>query len=140
MFNAVAWVTFACSAVVYAAQGAAGERASQAPAPKAAQSSPPFPYRYGGRVERQGLPPLVALTRGSETYVVSAGDAIGTSYRLEHIGRDHIRVTYLPLALEQTIAFSSIAPDPPAAVAAPASAPAAKPTPTMLGTQAPACC
>jgi hypothetical protein len=135
-------VAIASGTAVYGAQGEkAASPLPQAPAPKVGVSAPAFPFRYGGRLEREGLPTIVALTRASQTYAISAGDMIGTSYRLEYVGSDHMTVTYLPLKQKQTIAFSSIPPDQPATVAAPPVVPApGPPSTTILGTQTPTCC
>jgi hypothetical protein len=120
---------------VYGAQPPVAETQPAAPA------APPFPYRFSGRVEREGLPPMVALTGGAKTYLVGAGDIVGAEYRVESIGRAEMTVTYLPLDRKQTIAFTSIAPEkapvPPAASASPVTA---SPPTTTLGTQAPTCC
>lgn len=89
---------------------------------------------------------MVALTRDAQTYLVSAGDIVGTSYRVESVGQTDITVIYLPLNRRQTIAFSSISPEKARAPAAaakapPVSAPVPAPLPTTtLGTKAPTCC
>ena len=84
---------------------------------------------------------MVALIRDSQTYMISPGDVIGTSYRLESVSSDHMIVTYLPLKQKQMIAFSSIPQDKAATIAPPAITPAAKPpSTTILGTPAPTCC
>ena len=102
-----------------------------------AQAAPAFPFRYSGRLEREGLPPLAALTRGSDTLLVSRGDTIESLYRLEEIDSRHITVTYLPLRQKQTIELASLPPETPAAPVPP-QAPA--PPKTPLGTPGPACC
>jgi hypothetical protein len=133
----------AMAAPAYGAQVEKAARPPQAAAPQPADSAPAFPFRYAGRLERPGLPTMLALTRGTDTYVIAAGDMIGTSYRLETISADHMTVTYLPLKQKQTIAYSSIRPDksPATTVTAPAVVPApAAPSRTPLGTQSPTCC
>ena len=128
-----------------AAHGAQGDKAErptpQAAAAKAPVSPPAFPFRYGGQLAREGAPTLVALTRGSETYLISIGEMIGPTYRLESVHSDHITVTYLPLKQKQTIAFSSIPPDKAATIPPPSAVPApSPPQTTILGTQVPTCC
>ena len=102
-----------------------------------AHAAPAFPFRYSGRLEREGLPPLAALTRGSDTLLVARGDTIESLYRLEEIESRHITVTYLPLKQKQTVELMSLPPEQPSAPA-PAQAPASPKTP--LGTPGPACC
>ena len=135
----VLWTAVACGFTVHAAQVEKSVRAAQAA--HAAEPLPTFPFRYAGRLERDGFPPSVALTHGGDTYVVAAGEVFGTSYRLEHIGSDHLTVTYLPLKRKQTIAFSSIPQERPAAAAPSPVAPVPAPAPkTTLGTPVPTCC
>lgn len=122
------WLALAHGGALHAAQREAAT-ASQAP--------PAFPFRYSGRVERDGLPPLVALTRGSDTLLISPGDAIDSDYRLEEVGARHIVVTYVPLKQKQTIELSSLPAMKPAEPA-PEKAPTVPMTP--LGTPGPACC
>ena len=118
---------------------AAGSEAAQreGAATPQAQAAPAFPFRYSGRLERDGLPPLAALTRGPDTFLVSRGDTIESLYRLEEIDSRHITVTYLPLKQKQTIELMSLPPEKPSAPL-PAQAPA--PPKTPLGTPGPACC
>ncbi|MGZ8269441.1 MAG: hypothetical protein ACXW2A_15475 [Burkholderiales bacterium] len=131
-------VAIACGTAVYGAETESiARRSPQAVAPEATPAPPAFPFRYLGSIEGGWFPKTIALTRGSHMYVISVGDMIGASYRLESVSSDHLTVTYLPLKQRQTIALSSIPPDRPAAVApaAPKPAPA-----TSLGTPAPTCC
>ena len=124
------WLAVAHGGALHAAQR------ETAAAPQAA-AAPAFPFRYSGRVERDGLPPLVALTRGSDTLLISPGDAIDSDYRLEEVGARHIVVTYMPLKQKQTIELTSL-PAVKAAEPVPEKPPTAPMTP--LGTRAPACC
>jgi hypothetical protein len=132
------YVAIACGTTVYGAETESNaRRPPQAVAPDATPAPPAFPFRYLGSIEGGWFPKTIALTRGSYMYVISVGDMIGASYRLESLSSDHMTVTYLPLGQRQKIAFSSIPPEKPVAPApaAPKPAPA-----TSLGTPAPTCC
>lgn len=122
------WLAIAHGGALHAAQ----RETTAAP-----QAAPAFPFRYSGRVERDGLPPLVALTRGSDTLLISPGDTIDADYRLEEVGARHIVVTYVPLKQKQTIELTSLPAVKPAEPV-PEKPPTAPMTP--LGTPGPACC
>jgi hypothetical protein len=112
-------------------------RAAQQDTAAAQRSVPSFPFRYSGRLERQGLPPLAALTRGADTLLRSVGETIDANYRLEEVGARHIVVMYVPLKQKQTIELSSGPTS--KRVETPSAEPAAAPK-TPLGTRGPACC
>lgn len=71
---------------------------------------PPFPYQYMGRLETEGKPDMLYLTKGNHVYSVAVGDVIEGIYRVAAITSDQVEVTYLPLGKKQLVAFSSIVP------------------------------
>jgi hypothetical protein len=96
-----------------------------------------FPFRYSGRLEREGLPPLAVLTRGADTLLVSVGDTVDSVYRLDEVSPRYLVVTNVRLEQKYTIELSSTAVTKPAE--APTENPATPPR-TPLGTRGPACC
>ena len=96
-----------------------------------------FPFRYSGRVEREGLPPLAVLTRGANTVLATVGDTVDSLYRLDEVTPRYLVVTNLRLHQKHTIELSSTVVTKPAE--APTENPATGPR-TPLGTRGPACC
>ena len=83
--------------------------ASQAAAPPA---PPPMPYRYAGRIVRQGVEEVL-LARGDELIPVSEGVSLAGGYRVETIGKEHITLRYLPMNVAQTIPVLTLPADKP---------------------------
>jgi hypothetical protein len=80
---------------------------ARAPEPPRA---PPFPYQFLGRLETEGKPRTVYLTKGDQVYSVAQGEVIEGTYRVLNVTAESMEVTYLPLNMKQQIAFSSIVP------------------------------
>jgi hypothetical protein len=72
--------------------------------------APPFPYQFLGRLETEGKPRTVYLTKGNEVYAAMPGEVIEGTYRVVDVTAESMEVTYLPLNMKQQIAFSSIVP------------------------------
>jgi hypothetical protein len=72
--------------------------------------APPFPYQFLGRLETEGKPKTVYLTKDSQVYSATPGEVIEGVYRVIDVTAESIEVMYLPLNMKQQIAFSSIVP------------------------------
>jgi hypothetical protein len=73
---------------------------------------PPFPYQFLGRLETDGKPRTVYLTKNNEVYSAVPGEVIEGTYRVIDVTAESMEVLYLPLNMKQQIAFSSIVPSP----------------------------
>jgi len=78
---------------------------------------PPLPFAYGGKLIR-GTQSCAVLTRDQRVFLAcAAGDALGSGYRVQSIGENHLVVHNLALDIAQTLAFSP-GPAPPARASA----------------------
>ena len=77
-----------------------------APPPPVAPRAPPLPFTFIGLLEKGSPKPAAFLTRGEELIVVSAGDDVDRTYRVESLTATEIVFTYLPLNERQTIALA----------------------------------
>jgi hypothetical protein len=76
--------------------------------PPPAPSAPPLPFTYIGKLQEGETGPVVIyLTQGEQAYSVKKGDVIDKTYRVESITSAHIVLTYLPLAIKQTLTFGN---------------------------------
>ena len=71
-------------------------------APPPPPSAPPMPFSYMGRYEEGGTR-IILLVRDDRIYTVSEGDVIDNTYRVERLAGGQLELTYLPLAIKQTI-------------------------------------
>ncbi|SFU62271.1 hypothetical protein SAMN05216350_103193 [Polaromonas sp. YR568] len=79
-----------------------------AEAPPAAPSAPPLPFTYIGKMQQGETGPVtIHLMQGEQSYSVKKGDVIDKTYRVESIDTAHIVLTYLPLAIKQTLTFGN---------------------------------
>lgn len=77
-------------------------------APPAAPSAPPLPFTYIGKMQEGETGPLtIYLVQGEQSYSVKKGDVIDKTYRVESMDTTHIVLTYLPLAVKQTLTFGN---------------------------------
>jgi hypothetical protein len=77
-------------------------------APPAAPSAPPLPFTYIGKMQEGETGPLtIYLAQGEQAYSVKKGDVIDKTYRVESMDATHIVLTYLPLAVKQTLTFGN---------------------------------
>jgi hypothetical protein len=77
-------------------------------APPAAPSAPPLPFTYIGKMQEGETGPVtIYLAQGEQAYSVKQGDVIDQTYRVESIDAAHIVLTYLPLAVKQTLTFGN---------------------------------
>lgn len=76
------------------------------PPPPAAPSAPPMPYKFMGKMDDASS--LKAfLNRGDRVYVVSVGEVVDNTYRIESIKAGQMTMTYLPLNVSQTLSVGS---------------------------------
>lgn len=72
------------------------------PPPPPPPSAPPLPFTYLGRFEDLAKP-VIFLVRGDRVLLVSAGDIIEGTYRVDGIVGTTLSLTYLPLNIKQTL-------------------------------------
>jgi len=72
----------------------------------AAPTPPPMPYRFAGRVVREGKSQLL-LARENDVLPVQEGDMLEGAYRVESIGAEDITLLYLPLGVRQRLSASA---------------------------------
>jgi hypothetical protein len=73
-------------------------------------SPPPFPYQFLGRLEAEGRPFTVYLTKDNQVYSAAPGEVIEGTYRVMNLTAESMELMYLPLNMKQQIAFASIVP------------------------------
>ena len=67
-------------------------------------SAPPLPFVFIGRmVENDNV--TLFLSRNGRQYAVKTGETIDGSYKVEKITDDEVVLTYLPMNVQQTLAF-----------------------------------
>ena len=79
----------------------------QASAKPAAPVVPPMPYRFAGKLLKDGKL-QVFLSKGDATIPVQEGETLDGKYRVESIGEDRITLVYLPLKHKETIPVFSL--------------------------------
>lgn len=72
------------------------------PLPPPPPTAPPLPFTYLGRYEDLAKP-VIFLVRGDRVLMVSAGDVIEGTYRVDGIVGTALGLTYLPLNIRQTL-------------------------------------
>jgi hypothetical protein len=98
-----------------------------APGPPPAPVAPTNPYKFAGRLVRDGRAEFF-LSKGDSVLSVQQGEMIEGGYRVEAIGEEQITLMYLPLGKKETIpVYSSLPPAAAGAQARPAPAQAASP-------------
>lgn len=76
----------------------------KAPEPVAQPTAPPLPLTYLGKQMRDGRA-SVFLAWGERTFIVEPGTQLDTTYRVEAIEPNRVRLTYLPLNQTQWLTF-----------------------------------
>lgn len=84
-----------------------GPERSRKALPDSDARPPAFPYRYMGRIEQEGMPTILYLTREDHVYAVKVGDVIEGAYEVGEITAEYLEVVYLPLAVKQRIALGA---------------------------------
>lgn len=77
-------------------------RPASKPLPPPPPTAPPMPFTFMGRYEEGGVR-IILLVKGDRIYTVSEGDVIDNTYRVERLAGGQLELTYLPLAIRQTI-------------------------------------
>ena len=94
-----------------------GSQSWQRPAPEAVAakpvkpSAPPMPYRFAGRVLRDGKVQLF-LAKEDVAIPISPGKILDGIYRVEAIGKDRVTIVYLPLNRKYSVALRYVVPAP----------------------------
>ncbi|MBM7455958.1 hypothetical protein HNR62_001837 [Oceanisphaera litoralis] len=68
--------------------------------------APPLPFRFIGKLD-DSQKMLVFLQRGEEVHVVSVGDVIDGTYRVDGVTDDRMTLVYLPLQATQSLNVGS---------------------------------
>jgi hypothetical protein len=84
-----------------------------------APRAPPLPYKYDGSGELQGKRFVYLAREGGSSAMVSVGETIDGTYRVENLARDHAVLRYLPLGTQQVLMYQAGAEVPPELAAAP---------------------
>lgn len=72
------------------------------PVPPPPPTAPPLPFTYLGRYD-ESAKPVIFLVRGDRVLLVSTGDIIEGTYRVDGIAGTSLGLTYLPLNIKQTL-------------------------------------
>ena len=72
------------------------------PLPPPAPMAPALPFTYLGRYPDLAKP-VIVLMRGDRLLLVSTGDVIEGTYRVETLGANSLGLTYLPLNIRQNL-------------------------------------
>lgn len=82
------------------------------PAPAPAEPTvPPLPYRFAGTVQHEGTLRGV-LGAGERIHLVKGGEVLDERYRVHAVSRSAVTLVYLPLGIEQQLAYAPEAPPP----------------------------
>jgi hypothetical protein len=73
------------------------------PPPPPAPVAPPLPFVFVGMLERGSTKPAAFLAKGDALFVVSVGDTVEGSYRIDSMTPEGVVLTYLPLNTRQTL-------------------------------------
>ncbi len=74
--------------------------------PPPAPTAPPLPFSFVGLLEKGAAKPAAFIAKGDALLVVSAGDVIDGTYRVESLSESAIVLTYLPLNQQQSLAVA----------------------------------
>lgn len=72
-------------------------------APPPPPQAPPLPFRYAGKLEEAGLPPIFFLLQGEQILAVRPGDLIDGKYRVGKLEGDQLHFLYRPLKIKQSL-------------------------------------
>lgn len=76
------------------------------PPPPPPPTAPPMPYKFMGKMD-DATSLKAFLNRGDRVYVVSVGEILDNTYRVESIKSGQMTMTYLPLNIPQTLSVGS---------------------------------
>lgn len=73
----------------------------------AASSAPPLPFQFAGKVDLGDGKVMLYLSKGNESFSLSAGDKFDSDYRLVGIENGKVAIEYLPLEVKQYLPVSA---------------------------------
>lgn len=76
------------------------------PPPPPPPSAPPMPYKFIGKMD-DATSLKAFLNRGERVYVVSVGEILDHTYRVDSIKAGQMTLIYLPLNIPQTLSVGS---------------------------------
>lgn len=76
------------------------------PPPPGPPSAPPMPYKFIGKMD-DATTLKAFLNRGERVYVVSVGEILDHTYRVDSIKAGQMTLIYLPLNIPQTLSVGS---------------------------------
>lgn len=77
---------------------------SQVASVPAKPSAPPLPYRFAGRLVRNGTPQVI-LAKGNVAFPIMQGQTLDGTYRVEAVEETIVTLVYLPLNHRESIAL-----------------------------------
>lgn len=77
--------------------------ATAAASPPPPPEPPPLPFRYAGRLEEPGKPPVFFILRGEKVLAVHPGELIDGNYRVGTIEGGQLHFFYRPMRIRQSI-------------------------------------
>ncbi|HUO44299.1 MAG TPA: hypothetical protein VMT94_05230 [Burkholderiales bacterium] len=69
--------------------------------------APPLPFHYIGKIIETEGRVTVFIGNQSRNYVVHEGDTIDNTYHVDAVGADVVKLTYLPLNIQQALPIGS---------------------------------
>lgn len=85
---------------------AAPSSVTQESSEPAAQTAPPLPFAYIGKMVENGQA-KVFLQEGETLYGIKLGEKLGTNYQVTSINNDQIKLLYLPLKITQIMSIGT---------------------------------
>lgn len=85
---------------------AAPSSVTQESSEPAAQTAPPLPFAYIGKMVENGQA-KVFLQEGETLYGIKLGEKLGTNYQVTSINNDQIKFLYLPLKITQIMSIGT---------------------------------
>ncbi len=112
-------------------------KAAAAPVAPPAPTAPSLPFTFIGRMI-DGKDDVLFLYKNGRQYTVWQGDTVDGTYRVDSIGKNQAKLTYLPMNEQQTLAFNSAIPSSSQSVPAfPPSGPQSDNVPDSVAAQQP---
>lgn len=82
-------------------------RAEPPPPPPPPPAAPPLPFTFIGKFEVPGEKTLYYLAEGEKLHAVTEGETINGTHRIDTVSDTSMGITYLPLAIKQTLAMGA---------------------------------
>lgn len=96
---------------VVAPQAGPLEQTAKVPAGVVSKVVPPFAYTLAGRGSAADGSPMIFLARDRNLYTLLVGGVVDERWRIDAVEADALRVTYLPVGVQQRVSFASIQPE-----------------------------